>query len=101
MATTTPFNFEQYAQQIIIDSNAQSETPFRSAIGDAFSTVSSTLKVADSLAKSAYFASMELQMEQMNSLIKAARSMDAKNEQQAIIAAYQANELRKQMEAKA
>lgn len=96
---TNTFNFEQYAQQIIMEANSQSETPFRSAVADAFSTVSSTLKVADSLAKSAYFASVELQMEQMNSLLKSAKAMDAKNLQASLIAEYQANELRKQMEA--
>jgi hypothetical protein len=93
------FNFEQIAQSLINDSMVQSETPFRSAVADAFSSISTSFKVVDSIAKSAYFASVELQLDQMNSLISSARRMDAKNSQQALLAQLQANELKKAMEA--
>ena len=96
---TNQFNFEQIAQDLINESMAQNETPFRSAIADVLSTVSTTAKVADSMMKSAYYASVELQLEQMNSLITSARKMDARNESQALINQMKANELRKAMEA--
>jgi hypothetical protein len=93
------FNFEQIAQSIINESMTQSETPFRSAVADAFSTVSTSLKVIDSVAKSAYFASVELQLEQMNSLLANAKRMDARNNHNALLAQLKANELMKAMEA--
>jgi hypothetical protein len=93
------FNFEQIAQAVINESREQSETPFRSAVSDAFSTISTSLKVVDSFAKSAYFASVELQLDQMNSLLASARRMDAKNSNNALLAQLQANELKKAMEA--
>jgi hypothetical protein len=92
------FNFEEMVQTLIEDSKKQSDTPFRSAVSDAFSTVSTSLKVVDSVAKSAYFASVELQIDQMNSLLMTARRMDAKNNNDALLAQLKANELMKAME---
>jgi hypothetical protein len=96
---TNQFNFEQLAQNLINESMEQSETPFRSAVADAFSTISTSLKVIDSVAKSAYFASVELQLDQMNSLLASAKRMDARNNHNALLAQLKANELMKAMEA--
>jgi hypothetical protein len=93
------FNFEEMVQTLIEESKQQSDTPFRSAVSDAFSTISTSLKVVDSVAKSAYFASVELQIDQMDSLLSKARRMDAKNSNNALLAQLKANELRRAMEA--